>query len=166
MHLLYLEATSQAEAPNAYLNIARLFASTENVILFPGNLTLAPPSASSLPPPPVNAFTVFTDISTANDQPLTSTKKITLDFSFPPSLIPVLIRQNTTTWCIERGSTLYLSKDPTSRRVLEWHLCLWQLWLDSFGSVQIFPSTEYNAIGLRLSYQAVIMAPHYALFYL
>lgn len=159
IHLLHLEPTSQAEAPNAYLNVARLFAATDHVLLFPGNLTLSPPPLTSLPPVPLHSFLVFPRGNAINDQNFISTANDNLDFPFTkPTLAPILTRQDMLTWCTERGSALHLSRDPASRRILEWNICLWQLWLDNFGDVEISPSTERAPVDLRLSYQAVSSA--------
>lgn len=152
VHLLYLDPTSQSEAPNAYLNAARLFATTNQVLLFPGNLSILPPPVNSLPPAFSRGFSVFYNNPGYSDQTLA----LTQDFPFSdPTLAPVLTRQDSFTWCTERGSALHLSQDPTSRRVLEWELCLWQLWLNAFGDVEIFPSTERDGVDLRLNYAAV-----------
>lgn len=150
---------SQSEAPNAYLNAARLFATTNQVLLFPGNLSISPPPMNSLPPTLSRGFSVLHDNPGYRDQTLV----VTQDFPFSdPTLAPILTRQDSFTWCTERGSALHLSQDPASRRVLEWEFCLWQFWLNAFGDVEIFPSTKHDIVDLQLNYAAVlpVTSPH------
>ncbi|KAJ6594002.1 hypothetical protein B0H19DRAFT_918079, partial [Mycena capillaripes] len=103
-------------SPSAYLNLARLFANSRTVMLFPANLS------NSLP---MNFYnTLISRIPDPARKPLLITSTITSAFSVP-DLTPVILPQNYPLWCTERA---FLGS-----RTLEWDDCLWQLWLEEYG---------------------------------
>lgn len=60
------------------------------------------------------------------------------DANFPfHSLTPVVLPQNRTMWCTERG---FIS---TSREV-QWETCLWQIWLDTFGNLTLLRAPGWD----------------------
>jgi hypothetical protein len=127
LHVLYITPKS-SESPNAYLNLARLFARTDHVILFPGNLSILPPS------------TLFEALSSQLHDRSTGLSIISNqnDTLFPfAALAPALVPKNHSTWCTER---FFLS----SSRDFDWDACLWQLWLDSFGDVRLLRNPDWK----------------------
>lgn len=124
VHLLHPDPTSRAESPNAYLNLARLFAPTTHVLLLPGNLSVPPPPLHSLPPSPRLSVITNTAINT-------TTANTEFPFHAPLAL---LTRADHPTWCTERAAAAHVAHDP---RVLEWDLCVWQFWLGAFGDVGV-----------------------------
>jgi len=118
VHLLRVRVQDQTSY-NTYLNIARLFAWTPTVMLLPGNLTDIPLisheslvsqrlSSRYLPSIPARKAQSWSNFSTL---PLT-----------PFAIVP----RDSSVWCTERFT---LNHTP----MMDWKLCLWQLWLHSFG---------------------------------
>jgi hypothetical protein len=121
LHLLHLDQAT-AENPNAFLNLARLFSPTYSVLLVPGNHSNAPwvglhgalmssPAMSSQVPAIIGNFSQAS-------------------YPFKP-LLPVLLPRDYPTWCTERFF-------PPLSRAADWDECLWQLWLETFGTIDIF----------------------------
>lgn len=141
LHILYA-APGSKHLPNAYLNLARLFARTDHVILFPGNLSALPSPAllGTLSARP-HALSI---ISNQNDT----------NFPFP-ALAPVVVHRNHSIWCTER---LFL----TDSRDGDWDACLWQLWLDSFGDIEVLKSPDWtlNDLFMPLINSAVVSLFH------
>lgn len=128
VHILHLEPSSP-DNPNAFLNLARLFAQTSTVALFPGNLSAVPPKTFSrsllskrLPPKPV----------------IYSVRGRTT-YPFSP-LSPAIFGRDDPLWCTERFF-------PYVSRSVEWLECLWQIWLESFGDIEVRPTTDWIAEG-------------------
>ncbi|KAF8893963.1 hypothetical protein BD779DRAFT_1797911 [Infundibulicybe gibba] len=120
MHVLHIRHPSQLEAsPNRFLNVARLFAQTFVVMLFPAEISI-------LPPPDMYSA-VHSTIHQGLDRPLILTPNNQSDFPFPP-FSPVVLPQSYPTWCTER---FFLDHN----RPADWDECLWQLWLESFGKL-------------------------------
>lgn len=117
IHLLHLKEHSVG-SPNLYLNLARLFASTDWVLIIPGELDSPVPQR-------------LDDIVSSR------TKTIAREYvlasgiqSYPfPELSPLLIYRDRDFWCTERIMT------GTSRRP-DWDECLWQLNLETAGAIQ------------------------------
>jgi hypothetical protein len=115
-HVLRVSSSSGGSA-NAYLNLARLLAPTDRVVLFPDGLPsyLSNNLYSSL------VWSTFPlPLVLGNDR-----SRI-----YPFALMsPVVLPKDYPTWCTERFS-LFRS------RSLDWEDCLWQLWLESGGEVK------------------------------
>ncbi|KAJ7287428.1 hypothetical protein C8J57DRAFT_1495873 [Mycena rebaudengoi] len=112
LHLLHTANTQHS--PAAYLNMARLFAPSPTVMLFPASLVNILPadlygSLTSRIPGPLH-------------QPLLVTSKPTSAFTIP-ALTPLVLPRNYRVWCTERSSFL-------ASRTSDWDDCLWQLWLE------------------------------------
>ncbi|KAG1815959.1 uncharacterized protein BJ212DRAFT_1430748 [Suillus subaureus] len=107
-HVLQASSSSGGSA-NAYLNVARLLAPTDRVVLFPDGL----PSHLS---------------SNLYSSPLVLGNNSRRTYPFAP-MSPVVLPKDYPTWCTERFS-LFQS------RSLDWEDCLWQLWLESAGEVK------------------------------
>ncbi|KDQ53572.1 hypothetical protein JAAARDRAFT_111746, partial [Jaapia argillacea MUCL 33604] len=108
IHLLNI-ATNTQDHPNAYINLARLFARSSHVLLFPDDLSTLPPvSAVSL--------------AAANSTIFLTSKPAHPGFPFLP-LTPIMLHRGDNIWCTER----FLS----GSRILDWEECLWQVWLQT-----------------------------------
>ncbi|KAI0311421.1 hypothetical protein OF83DRAFT_1068864 [Amylostereum chailletii] len=121
VHLLHLHPGAPA-APNAFLNLARLFASTASVLLVPGT---HPPSSFSLPLPlpfPTSPHPAL--LSNASNPS-----------AYPP-LSPLLIPRAHSLWCTER---FFTPSSPSSllARTADWDACLFHLHLATFGSFRL-----------------------------
>ena len=132
-HLVHL-APSTPSNPNAFLNLARLFAQTPRVVLFPGNLTTTPPKLlySSLlahDRHSSSAVTAPAPASTARRRPVVLTTRGQTGFPFSP-LAPVVVGRDDPLWCTERFFV-------PAARAADWEECLWQIWLESFGDVEV-----------------------------
>ncbi|KAG1890389.1 hypothetical protein F4604DRAFT_1710334 [Suillus subluteus] len=115
-HVLQVSSSSGGSA-NAYLNVARLLAPTDRVVLFPDGL---PSHLSS------NLYSSI--IRSTSLQPLILGNNSRRTYPFAP-MSPVILPKDYPTWCTERFS-LFRS------RSLDWEDCLWQLWLESAGEVK------------------------------
>ncbi|KAI0081275.1 hypothetical protein K474DRAFT_1704009 [Panus rudis PR-1116 ss-1] len=129
-HILHKDGKTP-ENPNAYLNLARLFASTPQVILFPGNLSHIPPKTFH------RSF--FSNISAsahnASSRPIVFTTRSHSSYPFSP-LSPIVLNRDDPLWCTER-SFLGVSREA------DWNDCLWQLWLEHFGNLDIKQTTDW-----------------------
>ncbi|KAJ7647232.1 hypothetical protein FB45DRAFT_821925 [Roridomyces roridus] len=126
---LHLVHTAENHHPpsTAYLNIARLFAVSPTVMLFPANL-------SNIPPPSFYATLVS---RRPNRKPVLVTGATSPSaFSIPP-LTPVVLPRNYPAWCTERAFL------PS--RVAEYDDCLWQLWLEEYGLGQVNITVKLDA---------------------
>ncbi|KAJ7680428.1 hypothetical protein DFH06DRAFT_416793 [Mycena polygramma] len=114
LHLVY--GTNGQHSPSAYLNLARLFASTRTVMLFPANLS------NNLP---TNFYNNLTSrIPHSAKTPLLITGTATSAFSIP-ALTPIILPQNYPSWCTERAFR--------ASRTSDWDDCVWQIWLEEYG---------------------------------
>ncbi|KAK7005602.1 hypothetical protein R3P38DRAFT_3038506 [Favolaschia claudopus] len=131
LHLMH--SLDRQYSPSAYLNLARLFANSRTVMLFPANLTNVLPS---------NAYKM---LSLQNrppvKQPLLLTPSAPSAFSVP-DLTPMIIPRHYPVWCSERAIS--------ASRASDWDDCVWQLWLEEYGlrhvnvSVAIVPEVLVN----------------------
>lgn len=143
LHVLYVSSTTGGSS-NTYLNMARFFAQTSQVILFPGGIpkpALSSRAARWLDKLPVDTLHPVLLGNTTNRA-----------FS-PRPLAPVLLQRDHPVWCTER---LYMF----GSRVLDWEDCLWKLWLESAGeassvAVPHFLDEPKNATALSVSSYAV-----------
>ncbi|KAI0093341.1 hypothetical protein BDY19DRAFT_989988 [Irpex rosettiformis] len=124
VHILHLAADT-TENSNVFMNTARLFAQTEKVALFSGNLSVVPPKA------------FYRSVVSAVDspKPVIFTMRQRTTYPFTP-LSPVLISRDNSVWCTER----FFLATPRS---MEWAECLWQLWLDNYGDVEVKPTSDW-----------------------
>lgn len=146
IHILYLSPDTPNNS-NAFLNVARLFAQTEKVALFPGKLSIVPPKA------------FYRSVASAVDLPkpvvFTMRQRTTYPFT---SLSPVLLSRDDSVWCTER----FFLETPRS---MEWTECLWQLWLDSYGDVEVKPTSDwiqgprpaFNSSSVEVSVQIIVV---------
>lgn len=116
LHIIRVFSSSGGSA-NAYLNLARLLAPTNRVVLFPDGL----PSHLSN-----NLYSSI--VLSTSPLPLVLGNDDHGAYPFPP-MSPVVLPKDYPTWCTERFS-LFQS------RSLDWEDCLWQLWLESSGKVK------------------------------
>lgn len=125
-HVLHLAPGTPAN-PNAFLNLARAFAQTPMVALFPGNLSVVPSKTFQR--------SIASSSSFSADKPVIFSLRGRATFPFTP-LSPVLMDRDNPVWCTERFF-------PGLSRSADWTECLWQIWLESFGSVDVHPTTDW-----------------------
>ncbi|KAJ7497396.1 hypothetical protein FB451DRAFT_1120874 [Mycena latifolia] len=102
--------------PSAYLNLARLFATSPIVMLFPANLSNVLPTQFH--------SRLTSQLHHPIRKPVLVTSTATSPFSIP-GLTPVIIPRNYPLWCTERAFLV--------SRTSDWDDCLWQLWLQEYG---------------------------------
>jgi hypothetical protein len=113
LHLLHIK-TRNSSATNVYLNIARAFAPTSRIVLFPAHVALLPPRDLY---PLVNMHEM--------SRPSIITTPSRTVYPFIP-LSPILLRRNHSTWCTERHFV-------GGSRTADWRECIWQVWTESVG---------------------------------
>ncbi|TRM69334.1 hypothetical protein BD626DRAFT_544114 [Schizophyllum amplum] len=124
LHLLHT-SSGPPTSPNAYLNLARLFAPTETVVLFPGNITLSPAHIALLQ-------------DRIEDRPFVLTSRA--PSTFPPfPAAPVALPRDYPVWCSER---FFFVDD----RLADWKECIWHIWLNQLGDVGFMNMTSVNPI--------------------
>lgn len=115
IHLLFVQS-SFSPTPNVYMNLARLMATTNSTLLFPGDTSQ---------PTAYNLYQSVKKLSSKNAE-----DPVVLTFgsnSYPfPSLSPVLIQRAHSFWCTER---IFLNVSRKS----DWDECLWQIALETYG---------------------------------
>ncbi|KAF7321621.1 hypothetical protein MKEN_00683200 [Mycena kentingensis (nom. inval.)] len=119
LHLLHADA--RHPSPAAYLNLARLFALSDAVLLLPAH-------PSKLVPPP----DVFNMLQSSDKIKLVTPTTDTL-----PPLVPAILPKTAHTWCSERLSFL-------ASRESDWNECIWQMSLDENGSERVNASLVRN----------------------
>ncbi|KAJ7346728.1 hypothetical protein DFH08DRAFT_199873 [Mycena albidolilacea] len=117
LHLFH--AVNNQHSPSAYLNLARLFANSRTVMLFPANLSNVLPE---------NLYNALSRVPHPARKPLLITSTATSAFSIP-DLTPVILPRNYPLWCTERA---FLAS-----RTSDWDDCVWQLWLEEYGLGQV-----------------------------
>lgn len=115
LHVLYVSSIAGGSS-NAYLNMARFFARTSRVVLFPDGI---PKSALSGHARWVDKLPVDTA------HPVLLSNATNRVFS-PRPLAPVVLPRDHPVWCTER---FYMF----GSRTFDWEDCLWKLWLESTG---------------------------------
>ncbi|KZT08497.1 uncharacterized protein LAESUDRAFT_649387 [Laetiporus sulphureus 93-53] len=128
LHLVHL-APRTPDNPNAFLNLARLLAPTPRVALFPANLSTLPPRAlyaGLLAPAASSALAVEPE---PRRSPVVLTSRGQTGFPFAP-LAPAVLGRDDPLWCTERFF-------PPTTRAADWEECVWQLWLENFGDVEV-----------------------------
>ncbi|KAJ7072236.1 hypothetical protein C8F01DRAFT_235602 [Mycena amicta] len=116
LHLVH--ANKGQYLPSAYLNLARLFASS-NVILFPGH-----------PIEHVLTSNSFDSLNSLVPHPTRKPLFVSPD-AMPPTglhLTPVVLPRTAKIWCSERLSLF-------SSRVADWSECIWKISLEEYGLV-------------------------------
>ncbi|KAJ7217951.1 hypothetical protein GGX14DRAFT_357494 [Mycena pura] len=114
LHLVHV--TNNQYSPSTYLNLARFFASSRAVMLFPADLSNFLPSKFH--------SNLLSRIHHPVRKPLLIASAATSVFSIP-DLTPVILPRNYQMWCSERA---FLAS-----RTSDWNDCIWQLWLEEYG---------------------------------
>ncbi|KAI1796414.1 hypothetical protein LXA43DRAFT_879998 [Ganoderma leucocontextum] len=127
-HVLHIDPSLETR-PNAFLNLARLLSPCPRAVLFPGNLSYAPPK---------NLYKTLIGQQTTSSsamagrirkrKPVVLTIREHISFPFAP-LAPLLISRDDSTWCTERFFT-------NVSRSADWEECIWQVWLAHLGDVE------------------------------
>ncbi|KAI9571099.1 hypothetical protein HD554DRAFT_2017449 [Boletus coccyginus] len=115
VHVLYVPSVAGGSS-NVYLNMARFFARTSRVVLFPDGILKS---------------TLSSHVRWLDKLPVDRSHPVLLSNTtgraFPPRMpAPVVLPRDHPVWCTER---LYMF----GSRILDWDDCLWRLWLESAG---------------------------------
>ncbi|TCD62800.1 hypothetical protein EIP91_006393 [Steccherinum ochraceum] len=117
--------------PNAFLNLARVLSPTPRVVLFPGNLSVIPPKALYR--------SYFSDVSSSakntSHRPMIFTSRGQTTYPFA-ALAPVVLNRDDPLWCTERFF-------PFVSRESDWAECMWQIWLEHLGDIDIKQTTDW-----------------------
>lgn len=122
MHFVHAKPSEQ-ENSNAYVNLARLFAETDRVALFPQAHFLRSIEAHVFH----SLFAKHTSHWDHEFKPAIVTASGNTSFPFS-AFSPVLIRRDDSMWCDERFALW-------NSGVFAWQECLWQLWIARYGSI-------------------------------
>lgn len=127
-HVLHIDPGTETR-PNAFLNLARLLSPCPRTILFPGNLSYAPPKSlyKALVSQQLASSSAMTG-HVRRRKPIVFTTREYTSFPFA-SLAPLLISRDDSTWCTERFFA-------NVSRSADWEECLWQVWVAHFGDVE------------------------------
>jgi hypothetical protein len=131
LHMLHLDPMTP-EAPNVFLNLARLFAPTRTLLLVPG--TPEPPPLTSIPSLSTAHIRDPVVVQAVVPRPKTG---IAADKRRPAALAmlaPLLIPRDHSLWCVERFAFV---PTPAAPRAADWDACLWQVYLETFGAAAI-----------------------------
>ncbi|KAI9453164.1 hypothetical protein BJY52DRAFT_861352 [Lactarius psammicola] len=129
LHTLHLGPTTP-DAPNVFLNLARLFAPTRTVLLVPGTPTppeILPTTAWPFAIPRLQGPVIINAHASTTAPPRAAGK------GRPETpLTPVLIPRDHPLWCTERFAFVP-AYTHTSPRAADWEACLWQVQLETYG---------------------------------
>jgi hypothetical protein len=128
LHMLHLDPGTP-DAPNVFLNLARLFAPTRTVLLVPG--TPEPPPLSSIPSLSIAHIrdpVVVQVAGPGHGAGSPADKRHPASFAV---LSPLLISRDHSLWCMERFA---FAPAPAAPRAADWDACLWQVQLETFGA--------------------------------
>ncbi|KAH0827961.1 hypothetical protein J3R83DRAFT_3599 [Lanmaoa asiatica] len=115
VHVLHVPSVAGGSS-NAYLNMARFFARTSRVVLFP----------DGIPKFALSVYAHWLDkLPVGTPHPVLLSNATHKAFS-PRLLAPVVLPRDHPVWCTER---LYMF----GSRILDFEDCLWKLWLESAG---------------------------------
>jgi hypothetical protein len=118
---------STQENPNAYINLARILAETDRIVLFPRHLLN------------IEAHSAHTmlkkhALSSHGSKPAILTASGHTSFPFSP-FSPILLHRDEPVWCDERFAL-------SSSGAFDWEECIWQFWLAKYGSIHPLPIPE------------------------
>lgn len=128
--------THEHRSSNAYLNLARLFARTRMVAIFPATPQLPIPK-SLYEVTLANTSSIVN--GTAMSLPLVLAPSKTTPKSLLPfmALSPLLVEQEYPVWCSERFFS-------APSREEDWEECLWQFWINSYGTLQALSEPNWR----------------------
>jgi hypothetical protein len=128
LHLLHLDPMTP-EAPNVFLNLARLFAPTRTLLLVPGTPKPPPPSSiQSLSIAHLRDPVIVRVAAPGHARGITTSKG---RLATPAVVSPMLILRDHPLWCTERFASAPALSTP---RTVDWDACLWQAQLETFGA--------------------------------
>lgn len=140
-----LQTNTQASlSPNIFLNIGRLFAPTDTVMMVPAEFSLVTPSAELY-------HSVSEHLSHHLQIPavLTIAKEITFPVA---SFSPLVLPRDYPVWCTDR---FFLASSRSS----DWDVCLWQIWLEQQGKIGQVNVTMSHAPGPTVILPAIVNLP-------
>ncbi|KIY66869.1 hypothetical protein CYLTODRAFT_491093 [Cylindrobasidium torrendii FP15055 ss-10] len=127
VHLL----SASGMPPNALLNLARIYAQTKEVVIFP-----LPSSLLDTDIFPISKYLRSPDSS--RPALLTNSSRPMLNFDKLPPFVPLVIQRDYSAWCPER---FFYKHEPA----LDWNECVWRIWLETLGRVE-----QISGIGATL----------------
>lgn len=127
LHLLHLDSTTP-EAPNVFLNLARLFAPTRTLLLVPGTPKPPPSSFPSLSIAHIRDPVIARVAVPGHGKGIPTSKG---RLATPAVLSPMFILRDHPLWCTERFA---FAPAPSAPRTVDWDACLWQAQLETFGA--------------------------------
>ena len=118
IHILHI-GDNHIESPNLYLNLARMFASTDWILMYPGDFgkPLSQKISESISREKRDAG-IYIFAANSDGYPF-------------PALSPLLLQSKRDFWCTERHFSVGIS------RVSDWHECLWQVSLETTGNIDL-----------------------------
>ncbi|KAI9510111.1 hypothetical protein F5148DRAFT_1182501 [Russula earlei] len=131
LHVLHLDPTTP-EAPNVFLNLARLFAPTRTLLVVPGTPEPPPPtSIKSLSISHVRDPVVVRAAAIGPGRGIAADKRRPATLA---ALSPIVIPRDHPFWCVERFAFV---PAPAASRAADWDACLWQVQVETFGAATI-----------------------------
>ncbi len=117
VHILHI-GDNHIESPNLYLNLARMFASTDWILMYPGDLgkPLSQKISESISQEKRDAG-IYIFAANSDNYPF-------------PTLSPLLLESTRDFWCTERHFV-------GISRVSDWNECLWQVSLETTGNIDL-----------------------------
>ncbi|KAH8119397.1 hypothetical protein DFH11DRAFT_1501983 [Phellopilus nigrolimitatus] len=144
-HIIH-QLPHEIRTSNSYLNLARMFARTRYVVLFPSSTETSIPKGLNIK--------LAAQMSALNASRLVSpfalsSSKFTANSPIPfPPLAPVFVEQTYPIWCSERFFT-------APSRAVDWEECLWQFWLNSYGSLSTLAETSWSSFSNKTKDSAI-----------
>jgi hypothetical protein len=139
---------------NAYINIARLFASSPQVLLFPpSTLTLwgsLPQSSAVLLNSTKEGHEQFIIPMLPHGRSNTSSLDMSGNGFLPSSAL--LLDRESASWCTERLFTIAnetAQLESISEMALHWQECVWNIWLRSHGKIQLLHGVGWAHTGAQ-----------------
>ncbi len=139
--------TQASLSPNIFLNIGRLFAPTDTVMIVPAEISTVTPSAELY-------HSVSEHLSHHLQIPavLTMAKEITFPVA---SLSPLVLPKDYPTWCTDR---FFLASSRSS----DWDVCLWQIWLEQQGKIGQVNVSMSHAPDPTVVPSAIVILPSFS----
>ncbi|SJK97607.1 uncharacterized protein ARMOST_00860 [Armillaria ostoyae] len=112
--------TQASLSPNIFLNIGRLFAPTDTVMIVPAEISTVTPSAE-----------LYHSVSghLSHHLQIPAVLSIAKEIAFPvASFSPLVVPRDYPVWCTDR---FFLASSRSS----DWDVCLWQIWLEQQGKI-------------------------------
>ncbi|KAK0241684.1 hypothetical protein EDD85DRAFT_819963 [Armillaria nabsnona] len=136
--------TQASLSPNIFLNIGRLFAPTDTVMIVPAEISTVTPSAE-----------LYHSVSEHLSHHLQIPAVLTMakETTFPvASLSPLVLPKDYPTWCTDR---FFIASSRSS----DWDVCLWQIWLEQQGKIGQVNVSMSHTPDLMVVPSAIVILP-------